>query len=82
MSKYLDVYVFVSGDRKLFGLSINPFGANLPPRAWRRYDVIPISENYLGRYTRAPKLAMKWLQTRGYFLPSQGETLSPRPMDT
>lgn len=29
---------------------------------------MPMSENYLGRYTLAPKLAMKRLQTRGYFL--------------
>ena len=68
MSNLPDVYVFVSGDWELFGLSTNPLGANLPLRDWHRYDVMPMSENYLGRYTLAPKLAMKRLQMRGYFL--------------
>jgi hypothetical protein len=44
MSDHLDVYVFVSGDRELFGLSTNPLGSNLPPRDWQRYDVMPLSE--------------------------------------
>jgi hypothetical protein len=78
MSDHLDVYVFVSGDRELFGLSTNPLGANLPPRDWCRYDVMPLSENYLGRYTLAPKLAMKRLQTRGYFLAkARGNIIPP-----
>jgi|RhiMethySRZTD1v2_1073278.scaffolds.fasta_scaffold767847_1 hypothetical protein len=79
MSKHLDVYVFVSSDRQFFGLSINPLGANLPPRDWHRYDVMPMSENYLGRYTLAPKLAMKRLQTRGYFLAKPKGDIIPLP---
>jgi hypothetical protein len=79
MSKDLDVHVFLSGDRQLFGLSTNPLGANLPPGDWRRYEVMPMSENYLGRYTLAPKLAMKRLQTRGYFLAKAKGNIIPLP---
>jgi hypothetical protein len=79
MSQHPDVYVFVSDDRQLFGLSTNPLGANLPPGDWRRYDVMPMSENYLGRDTVAPQLAMKRLQTRGYFLAKPSGNIIPLP---
>ena len=49
MLTYLNVYVFISGDRTTFGLTILSNGINLPDATliggWQRYDVVPMSLN-------------------------------------
>ena len=66
-----NVYVFLSNDRTAFGLTMSAVGANLPKAKtalWKLYDVIPLSLNYLGRYSHDPGAVQANLILHGYHL--------------
>jgi hypothetical protein len=77
MSGYISVFVFLSRDRKGFGLTTDLDGANLPyRRGWSAYDIIPMSANYLSRYTDDPDAARTDLLARGFHIvPTRGNIL-------
>lgn len=57
MFTYPNVYVYISGDRSMFGLTINLTALTCPTRpfigGWQGYDVIPMTfEIVLIRYMR------------------------------
>ena len=67
-----NIYVFLSADRGTVGLTVVADGSNLPSTdsatGWMHYDVIPMTMNYLSRYTDEPDLAHAGLNTRGFHL--------------
>ena len=70
MSSPRHVYVFITGDRRAFGLTFQPDGANLPPApsGWQNYDQIPLCRQYLSRYAEQPEVAHTNLTSGGYHL--------------
>jgi hypothetical protein len=77
MPTHTNVFVFISSDRKLFGLSIDVDGANLPGRnGWNAYDIIPMSANYLSRYADDPDTLSADLATHGFHIvPTRGNII-------
>ena len=71
------LFVFISHDRKRFGLSNDRHGANLPHgEGWSAYDVIPKSANYLSRYTDNTDAACADLAAQGWHMvPTRGNIL-------
>jgi len=81
MSTHRHVYVFITGDRRTFGLTFNPDGANLPSVTcgWQNYDQIPLCRHYLSRYAKEPEAAHTNLALRGYHLVDAIGTIVPLP---
>lgn len=81
MSSHRHVYVFITGDRRTFGLTFNPDGANLPavPSGWQDYDQIPVCRQYLSRYAEEPEAAQTNLTSRGYHLVDAIGSIVPLP---
>jgi hypothetical protein len=74
-----DVYVFISGNRELYGLSTRRDGGNLPCVAdagsWELRDVIPMMLASLAKYVRNADVAMTNLIMRSYHLTRVSELL-------
>jgi hypothetical protein len=81
MSSHRHVYVFITGDRRMFGLTYNPDGANLPPVpcGWQNYDQVPVCRQYLSRYAEEPEAAHANLTSRGYHLADAIGNIVPLP---
>jgi hypothetical protein len=81
MSSQRHVYVFITGDRRTFGLTFDPDGANLPrvPGGWQSYDQIPVCWQYLSRYAEEPEAAHANLASRGYHLADAIGNIVPLP---
>jgi hypothetical protein len=81
MAAHPNVYVFLSGDRKTFGLSVDPNGANLPSAhlvgGWKAYDVMPMTLHDISRYTSVPSYAHAELIAWGYYLTRTHGTIIP-----
>jgi hypothetical protein len=79
-----NVYV-LSSDRTAFGLTMSAEGDNLPEAKtalWKLYDVIPLSLNYLGRYSHNPGAVQANLILRGYHLAlTRGAILPAAPQE-
>lgn len=76
------VYVFISGDRTIFGLTVEQDGANLPSpdtAKWMRYDLIPMTTHHIGRFVRNSDVAHVNLIMRGYHLCRASGTIVPFP---
>jgi hypothetical protein len=83
MAAHPNFYVFLSGDRTTFGLSVDPNGANLPSAqlvgGWKAYDVMPMTLHGISRYTSVPSHAHAELIARGYYLTRTHGTIVPFP---
>lgn len=81
MSSHRHVYVFITGDRRTFGLTFNSDGANLPsvPCGWQSYDQIPVCRQYLSRYAEEAEAAHANLTSVGYHLVDAIGSIVPLP---
>jgi hypothetical protein len=83
MSSHTNIYVFVSADRRTFGLTLDRDGANLPSAelagGWKPYDMVPMCMGYLGRYADEPEIAHANLIARGYHLARTIGNIVPFP---
>ena len=83
MFTYLNVYVFISGDRTTFGLTILSDGINLPNAAliggWQSYDVIPMSLNSLTSYADRPGDVHADIIMHGYHVTRPSGNVVPFP---
>ena len=76
-----NVFVFLSGDESRFGLTVDHDGANLPigGKPWKPYDVIPMTLNYLGRYSTTPDRILVDLIMRGCHVTPVSGNIVPLP---
>jgi len=82
MSDSTNVYVFISDDRRTFGLSVDADGRNLPLVGygpWAIHDVIPMAANFIARYSASTAVAHTNLIMRGYHLVRAYGTTAPFP---
>jgi hypothetical protein len=66
------VYVFVSSDPAIRGLSLSVTGRNIPQDEqlsfWPAGAVVPMTAEQVARYVPDPTIALQDLQVRGYHL--------------
>ena len=77
-----NVYVFVSADGTLRGLSRLSDGGNLPQSdgiTWLRNDTIPLTLSALGKFIENPDVAMVNLIMGGYHIVRRGAQAVPFP---
>ena len=81
MSSNRHVYVFITGDRRTFGLTFSSDGTNLPAVTcgWDSYDQIPVCRQYLSRYAEEPQAAYANLASRGFHLAEVIGSIMPLP---
>lgn len=82
MSPDSNVYVFVSADATLRGLSRLSDGGNLPQPdgiTWLPNDTIPLTLSALGKLVENPDVAMVNLIMGGYHIVRQGAQAVPFP---